>query len=146
MNNQEHVLKLCLPPEIQLGIIKYQAKHELGRPYAGLSLLVKSLHSEGLLDKETYDVLMMRYSRKLVKDQEPQKLSLKELQEKQQLNEKTRYFQAILASEWQLHESLEWRRKVLASAQEWKDQIPAAKMVLDLGGGQLLLNFGVVQK
>ena len=130
MVSQEHVLKLCLSPAMHLGLIKYQAKHELGRPYAGLSLLAKSLYSEGFLSKEDYEVSLMKYSHKLVEEQEPRKLSLKQLQEKQKLDEKTRYFQAILAGEWRLHESSEWRRKVLVLADQWKDRIPAANLVL----------------
>jgi hypothetical protein len=141
MQNQEHVIKLCLSPAMHLALIKYQAKHELGRPYAGLSLLAKSLHSEGFLSKEDYEVCLLKYSHKLV-EETPKPLTFEGLKQKQKLNEKTRYFQAILAGEWRLHESLEWRRKVLILAQEWKDQIPAAKMVIDLGGGQLILNVG----
>jgi hypothetical protein len=135
LNNQEHILKLCLPPELHLAVIKYQAKHELGRPFAGLSLLVKSLHSEGLLDKTTYDVLMMRYSRRLVANQEPQKLSVKELEEKQKLDEKTRLFSMVL-DQWGLPHKMGWKENWIREAEKYKDKIPTANLILDLGAKQ----------
>jgi len=60
------VLKLCLPPELHLALIKFQARHELGRPYAGLLLLTKALYQEQLITREVYERLLYRYSRRLV--------------------------------------------------------------------------------
>ena len=66
---QEHIVKLCLPPELHLALVKFQAKHELGRPYAGLLLLTKALYQEQLISRETYERLLYRYSRRLVPDE-----------------------------------------------------------------------------
>jgi len=68
---QEHVIKLCLPPDLYLALLKFQAKHELGRPYAGLLLLTKALYQEQLLTREVYERLLYRYSRRLVPETAP---------------------------------------------------------------------------
>lgn len=72
MQNNEHILKLCLPPELHSAIIKFQAKHDLGRPYAGLLLLTKALYQEQLITREAYETFTYRYSRKLVREELPQ--------------------------------------------------------------------------
>lgn len=141
-----HSVRCDLAGELRDAVIQYAAKHHLDKEYAVLSLLVKSLRSENLISDEIYRFYLSRYSVPVTNSSPMQQLMVAkpitydELKAKQKLDEKTRYFQAILAGEWQLHPSLEWRRKVLASAQEWMHQIPTAKLVLDLGGGQLLLN------
>ncbi len=70
-HTQEHVIKLCLPPDLYLALLKFQAKHELGRPYAGLLLLTKALYQEQLLTREVYERFLYRYSRRLVPEAAP---------------------------------------------------------------------------
>jgi hypothetical protein len=130
---QGHGLQLFLAPELRSALIQFMAKNDLGQEYAALLLLVKALYQERLIEKEVYEIYVSRYSRKLVVEQ-PQKLTAAELQEKQKVDEKTRYFSMVL-DQWPIH-GPDWHQKKLTEANEWKDQIPAAKLVLDLGARQ----------
>lgn len=139
MNYQgDHTVPLHLAPELRSGLIKYMEKHDLDKQYAALCLLTKSLRSEGFLTQEAYDFYMARYSKTVssmspMAQQQSKPMTLDELKIQQKLDEKTRYFQAILKGEWAAHPSQEWRKKVLAIAKEWELKIPQAAMVLDLG-------------
>jgi hypothetical protein len=136
----DHTVPLHLAPELRSGLIKYMEKHDLDKQFAALCLLTKSLRSEGLLSEEAYNFYMARYSKTVSSmspmNQQTKPLTLDELKVQQKLDEKTRYFQAILKGEWTTHPSPEWRKKVLVIADEWKDRVPQARLVLDLGGGQ----------
>lgn len=142
MNYQgDHTVPLHLAPELRSGLIKYMEKHDLDKQFAALCLLTKSLHSEGFLSKEAYDFYLARYSKTVssmspMMQQQSKPLTLDELKIQQKIEEKTRYFQAILKGEWQAHPSPEWRKKVIVIAEEWKDRVPQARYVLDLGSGQ----------
>jgi hypothetical protein len=109
------------------------AKNDLDKEYAAQILLLKSLRSEGFISKEVYEKYVYRYSRPVTPGPEPKKLTLADLKQQQKIEEETRYFEAILKGEWAKHEGLEWRHKVLAKAEKYKDQIPQAQSVLDLG-------------
>jgi hypothetical protein len=130
---QGHSIQLFLAPEIRSALIQFMAKNDLGQEYATLLLLVKALYQERLIEKEVYEIYVSRYSRKLVVEQ-PQKLTVTELQEKQKLDEKTRYFSMVL-DQWHIH-GPDWHQKKLTEAKEWQNRIPGAKLVLDLGVGQ----------
>ena len=101
---QEHIIKLCLPPELYMAIIQFQAREELGKSYAGLLLVTKAAYQEKLINKEIYEKYLYRYSRKLVPEEEPQRLTAKKQKEKQKIDEKTRTF-SILPSQWEIHTS-----------------------------------------
>lgn len=132
-NNKPHIVKLCLAPELRSALIKYMAKHDLDKEYATLHLLVKALYTEALITKEVYEVYSYRYSRKLVSDRSIERMMTQEqLKEKQLIEEKTRIFSMVL-DQWNLHGE-EWRKKWIMKAEEWKDKVPNAKLVLDLGG------------
>ena len=126
---QEHVMKLCLPPELYLAIIKYQAKKDLGKSYAGLLLVNKALYQENLISKEVYEKFLYRYSRKLVPDEAPQLLTVEQQREKQKLAEKARTF-LNLSSQWELHPNPEWRQRWINDALNWQDKISEAKEFL----------------
>ncbi len=72
---QEHPMKICLPPELHLVVAKFQVQKEIGKYYAGLLLLTKAAYQEQLITKETYEKYLYRYSRKLVPEEQPQKMS-----------------------------------------------------------------------
>jgi hypothetical protein len=86
-----------------------------------------------MIDKNTYEKFSMRYSRKLVTEESP-KLSWGELQKKQKLDEKARQFSMVL-DQWNIH-GPEWRQRWIVEAEKFRDTVPAAKLVLDLGVGQ----------
>ena len=126
---QEHIMKLCLPPELYLAVIKFQVQKELGKSYAGLLLVTKAAYQEKLINKETYEKYLYRYSRKLVPEEEPQKLTIEQQKEKQKIDEKTRTF-SILPSQWEIHQNQEWRQRWIKDAENWQDRIPEAKEFL----------------
>ncbi|MGA2681026.1 MAG: hypothetical protein ABSF44_04410 [Candidatus Bathyarchaeia archaeon] len=89
---QEHIMKICLPPELYLAVIKFQGQKELGKFYAGLLLLTKALYQEQLITKEVHEKYVYRYSRKLVPEEQPQKLTIEEQKQKQKIDERARAF------------------------------------------------------
>ena len=128
----EHVVKICLAPELRSALIKYMAKHDLDKQYAILHLLTKALYTEQLISKEVYEVYSYRYSRKLVQSQHIEQIMTKEQREhREMLENKTRQFSLVL-EQWDIH-GLEWRKKWLAEAEKWKDEVPNAKLILALG-------------
>ncbi len=130
----EHVLRLCLPPELRVALIQYQAKNELGDAYAGLLLLTRQLYQEKLIEREAFEILTYRYSRKLREDPDKVKASLAELRNRDVICEKTFRFKEILGTWHTLSKELKvaWVKE----AEKWEDSIPAAKMIVALGQKQ----------
>lgn len=126
----EHVLRLCLPAELRVAVIKFQAANELGEAYAGLLLLTKQLYQEKLIDRETYEVLAYRYSRKLREDPDRVKPSWGERQDQEAILEKTYRFKEILSCWSTLDRELKTRW--VKEAQKFQERIPAAKMIVAL--------------
>jgi hypothetical protein len=126
---QEHVIKICLPPELCLALAKFQVQKEIGKAYAGLLLITKAAYQEQLITREVYEKYLYRYLRKLVPEDKPAKLTSEELEQKQKLEEKTRLFSMVL-SQWELHPSQEWRQRWIREAEKWQDRISEAKTVL----------------
>ena len=108
---------------------KFQVQKEIGKSYAGLLLINKAAYQEQLITKEVYEKYLYRYSRKLVPEEQPQKLTSEEQKEKQKLDEKARTF-AMLASQWELHPNSEWRQRWINDAERWQDKVPEAKGLL----------------
>jgi hypothetical protein len=131
-----HSVRLDLAGELRSALIKYMGKHDLDKEFAALCLLLKSMRSENLISEEVYNFYFSRYNKPVSANTliPAKPFTLDDLKAQQKLDEKTRYFQAILAGEWAIHQSPEWRRKTLAVAEEWKNRVPQAKLVLDLGG------------
>jgi hypothetical protein len=102
---------------------------EIGKSYAGLLLITKAAYQEQLITKEVYKKYLYRYSRKLIPEHKPAKLTTEELEQKQKLEEKTRLFSMVL-SQWELHPSQEWRQRWIREAEKWQDRISEAKTVL----------------
>ena len=95
---QEHVMKICLPPELYLAVIKFQVQKEIGKSYAGLLLITKAAYQQQLITKEAYEKYLYRYSRKPVPQEEPAKLTSEEQKEKQKMDEKARTFASLPAN------------------------------------------------
>jgi hypothetical protein len=126
---QEHIMKLCLPPELYMAVIQFQAREELGKSYAGLLLVTKAAYQEKLISREVYEKYLYRYSRKLVPEEEPQRLTTEQQKEKQKIEKKSRTF-SILPSQWEIHPDQEWRQRWINEAEKWQDKIPEAKEFL----------------
>ena len=137
MESREHVLKLCLPPELHLALIKFQARHELGRPYAGLLLLVKAMYQEQLISREVYEAYVYRYSRRLTFENAIEsKMSREQVVERQRLEQKARQFKLVM-DQWSIH-GAEWRQKWLLEAEKWHDRLPEARLLLEKFAGKVL--------
>jgi hypothetical protein len=80
---QEHVIKICLPPELCLALAKFQVQKEIGKSYAGLLLITKAAYQEQLITREVYEKYLYRYSRKLIPEEKPAKMATEELNLKQ---------------------------------------------------------------
>ena len=126
---QEHIMKICLPPELYLAVIKFQVQKEIGKSYAGLLLITKAAYQEQLIPKEVYEKYLYRYSRKLVPEEHPQKLTSEEQKAKQKMDEKARAFDGA-ASQWSDHLNVTWRKWWISEAEKWQDKIPEAKAFL----------------
>lgn len=109
-------------------------KHDLDKQFAALCLIVKAMRSENLITQETYEIYLSRYSKtvsSMSSVHEAKPMTLEQLNAQQKIDEQTRYFEAILRDQWDLHISPVWRTKVLENAEKWKDQIPAANALLE---------------
>ena len=126
---QEPIMKIWLAPELYMAITKYQVQKEIGKTYAGLLLITKAAYQKQLITKEVYEKYVYRYSRKLVPEEQPEKLTTEQQKEKQILEKNSMTF-AMLASQWHIHENPEWRRRWIAEAEKWQDTIPEAKAFL----------------
>jgi hypothetical protein len=52
----------------------------------------------------------------------------------EELARETKFFKAILESEWEAHPSIEWRKKIIARAEKWP-QIECARLIVELHKG-----------
>lgn len=132
---QAHGIQLFLAPEHRAALIQFMAKKGLGQEYAALNLLNKAVYQEQLITKEVYEVYNYRYSRKLVNDNLEAKMSLEMRQEKQRIEDMTRKFKMVV-DQWGDHPDPLWRQRWLKVAEEWKDRVPTAQLIIELGAKQ----------
>jgi len=134
-----HSVTLHLAPELRSALIKYMGANDQDKQYAALTLLLKSMRSENLITQEVYEFYRSRYGKTISShpsnmNQTPKLFSKEMLQEKQKIDEKARYFSMIL-DQWHIH-GVDWRQKKVVEAEQWKDQVQNAKLVIDLGATQ----------
>jgi hypothetical protein len=133
MSERSHVHPLCLPVEFSVGISKVQAQLEIGKSAAILLMVAEGLFRGGFIDSGTYEAKKQRYERKLVDivrgKAKPQTMAEREEQVKLAKLEKT--FSSVL-KEWSMHNDEKWRANWIAKAEQYKDKIHTAKLVLDL--------------
>jgi hypothetical protein len=133
MSERSHVHPVFLPVELYIGISKVQAQLEIGKSSAILLMVADGLFHRGLIDFGTYETMKQRYERKLVEivrgEAKPQTMAEREEQMKLTKLEKT--FSGVL-EEWGMHNDEKWRAKWIARAEQYKDRIHAAKLILDL--------------
>jgi hypothetical protein len=126
--------------ELEMALVKLQAELEIGKSPAVLYLVVQGAFRLGYLSQEDYDLLIKRYSRKLVDVTREKRagrenrnipvLTLEKQKEQQFLDQKDRQFKGQL-DQWQTHPSKEWRQKVLVDARKYVDKLPSAKALVD---------------
>ena len=138
--SREHIYRVCLAPELRVGLIKFQAEKELGEVYALLLLITKALYLEQKISREAYEFFSRRYSRKLVM---PTKEDINgNVEEQQKLQETRRWFVGVKAEFFKDHRPLasgkSWRDYVLGEAEKYKDLLPEAVEVLKLDHRALL--------
>jgi hypothetical protein len=136
---REHGLLLFMPSELNIAFIKFQAEKELGRSYAGLYLLNDALFRHGCISQETYKIYEQKYGEKLVKAKEVESKPLMKvkMEEDQKLKDLDKQFKNAV-DQWELHPSIEWRRKWVKLAEKWKDKIPNAKLVLEFANKEVI--------
>ena len=128
---QEHRVMLYLSKDLYKAFIKLQADKELGRSYAGLLPFVEGLYQLGYISKKVYDTYFSKYSQPLGTKNSESTVQLKKLQdEKVQMDLKDKQFKGQL-EQWDLHPNPKWRAKVLADAENWKDRLDSARMLLE---------------
>ncbi|MCW3985916.1 MAG: hypothetical protein NWE91_05860 [Candidatus Bathyarchaeota archaeon] len=127
-NFREHGVMLYLSKPLYVGFIRLQADKGLGRSYAGLLPFTEGMYRLGYISKEVYEEHIKKYSQKLVLDPP---LTAEQIHEKQILEHKEIYFKRVL-DQWDIHPQPSWRNKVFILAEEWKDRVPSAQLILDL--------------
>lgn len=120
---------LCLSRELYIGFVRLQADRELGRAYAGLLPFTEGLFRLGYISKEVYEKHIEKYSQPLC--EESPVLTPEQQEEKKLLERKDRQFKGQL-DQWAIHSDPEWRKKVLADAEKWKEKVPSAKQLCEL--------------
>jgi hypothetical protein len=129
MDFQDHCLRLYLDPELYMAHIKLQGDRGLGRSYAGLIAFTEGMYHLGFISKEVYEEHVRKYSEKLVAESKP--LTPEQVQERQTLEQKNRFFKEALA-QWAIHKDPAWREKILKQAEQWKDKLESARLIADL--------------
>jgi hypothetical protein len=125
-----HGFLVYLPPHLYIAVVKLQADKQLGRSYPVLFALNEGLYKLGYISKETYEVYERRYSEKLIPE-EPKLLTKQEVEQQRLIKEKEKMFSMAL-EQWSQHPCPKWRKKWAGKAQEYKDKIPSAKLILAL--------------
>ena len=129
---KDHILRLFLSSELNMGLVDLQAKKRLGRSFAGLLALTEGLHSLGCLSEEEYNFFKKRYSDKLVKKKP---LTPVQLKQKEKLEAWEQQFSGVL-SQWTSMKP-QSKRYYVEQAQKYLDSVPNAKLILDLAEGEL---------
>jgi len=117
---------LCLDKDLYRAFIKLQADKDLGRSYAGLLPYVEGLFQMGYLTREVYEIHAKRYSQPLGAKAP---VTLEQKKQKDNLQSKDKQFRMIL-EQWEQHSSPEWRLKVFAEAEKFKDKLESARLLL----------------
>ena len=128
--------------ELEMALVDLQSKLHVGKAPAVLYFVVEGAFKLGYLSQEDYDLLIKRYSRKLVdiaREKRARKenrnvpvLTLEKQKEKQLLEQKDRQFKGML-DQWQTHPSKEWRRRAVVDAQKYSDRLESARALLSQG-------------
>jgi len=133
---------VMLTAELEIALVKLQARLEIGKPQAILYGLIEGLLKLGFLSKEDYDWHIKRYSRKLVdvrnekrahkEDRHIRVRDLEQQKEKEALDRKDRQLKGML-DQWEIHQEPQWRASALAEAKRFKDKLQSARDLLSLG-------------
>jgi hypothetical protein len=128
----EHGILLYLPAELSMGLVKYQAAHEVGRSFAGLSLVNEALFRNNCISQDVYERYRDKYSVPLVPKPkaEPKLLSLKEKREKAKIASLERQFSGALI-QWETLSS-KARATHILDARNYVGIVPNARLILDL--------------
>jgi hypothetical protein len=130
---REHGILLYLSPSLYMAFIKLQGDKGLGRSFAGLLAFNEGMHNLKYVTDEDYEVNKLKYSRKLLEKEVPQKpLTSQQVTVKKEHDEMSRAFSGVL-SQWNMtHNDPHWKEKWIKKAEVWKDKIPSASMIIDL--------------
>jgi len=65
-HSREHIIKIMLAAELQVGLSKIMAKYEISKSAAVLLMITGKLYEEGAISQEVMDLFSQRYRRRLV--------------------------------------------------------------------------------
>jgi hypothetical protein len=105
----QHIIKICLPPELYMAVTQFQVNKKIGKCYAGLLLITKAAYQELLIGKEDYEKFVFRYSRRIVPEEQPKQLSPEQLNEQKKIEATARSFANVL-DQWELHLDPKWSK------------------------------------
>lgn len=136
---RSNVHMLTFTAQLDIALVKLQAKLEIGEKYGSLYAITEGFFRLGYLSQEDHDLLIKRYSEKLVDVVKKKRalrenrnipvLTLEKQKEKELLEQREKQFKGIM-KDWDSHDS-EWRRKALDLAEKWKEKVPSARALLD---------------
>lgn len=139
--HRANVHSVMLVAELEIAVVKLQAEREIGKAYAILYFVVEGAFKMEYLSREDHDLLIGRYSRKLVevtKEKRTQRenshvpvLTLEQQRDKQFWEKKDRQFKGQL-EQWEAHLDPKWRRKALADAEKYKEKLESARQLLNM--------------
>jgi hypothetical protein len=128
--------------ELEMALVKLQAQKEIGKSPAVLYLVVEGAFRLGYLGQEDYDLLIKRYSRKLVdvtkekraqrEDSHTKVRVLEQQKQKEELDRKDNQLKGMLEA-WETHQDPRWRARALAEAERFKDKLESARALLSQG-------------
>lgn len=126
---REHGVMLFLDNELYVGFIKLQAERKLGRSFAGLLPFIEGLYQMGYISSKVYEHHKQKYSQPLLVEES--KVLTKEEQKEKQEEEKLNKTLELVADQWEIHPSVDWRNKWIDFAKQ-HPELANAKRVLAL--------------
>lgn len=140
-SHREHIHKVMLNAVFYVGISKLMAKLECSKSAAVLYALNEGLFRLEMIKKDDYELLRMRYGRKLQevieeakKKREPSHVPVLTIERSKELlilESKDRQLKGMI-DQWELHPQTSWRNKATADAEKWRDRLNSAKNLLEL--------------
>ena len=143
--HRRNVHQVMLTAELDVALSKLRAALEIGDTYAVLYGLVEGMFKLGYLSQENHDLLITRYSRKLVDVRNEKRtkrenshipvLTLEQQKAKVALEAKDREFQGVL-EQWDSHPDPVWRTQKILRAQKYPE-LASSKLLLAKVNGEV---------
>jgi hypothetical protein len=137
--SREHIHPVFLSASHYIAVAKLYGSLEIGKSASILLALNEGLYRLGVLSQEDYESLDRRYRRKLrdvILERQSRResshvpvLTIEQTKEKQLLETKDKQLKGVL-EQWDSHPDPQWRAKVFAEAERFKDKLESARLLL----------------